>query len=144
MNRAQKIAWVFVITTLLVIVVSITTIVILYFKVGMPNALYGFGTIGIAGLGGFAMLFIKKDKGKVACDERDELIRKRDALAGFTTAYLFVCAACMTPFFILGPKGSISVKWLPQIFIGACVSQFAAQSVAILAQYGRGGKGEQS
>lgn len=136
MNRAQKIAWVFVGTTSLAVVVTIAFIAILYFRFGMPKALYGFGAIGVAGLGGFAPLFIKKDKGKVTFDERDKLINKRATLAGFTGAYMFVIAACVTPFFILGPQGNISVKWLAQIPIGACVITFFAHSIAILSQYG--------
>ncbi|MHC4747996.1 MAG: hypothetical protein ACYS18_11885 [Planctomycetota bacterium] len=70
------------------------------------------------------------------------MINRRAALAGFGTSYLLVGLACMIPFFILGPKASISVIWLPYIFGGAGLSMFFVHSVAILAQYGRGAKGE--
>jgi len=115
---------------------------VLYFTVGMPKAAAGFGFVGIAGLGGLAPLLIKKDKGSVTFDERDRLIKRRAALAGFGTSYLFVGLACMLPFFILGPKASISVGWLPEIFGGAALILFFVHSVAILVQYGWGGKGE--
>jgi hypothetical protein len=136
MNRVQKIAWIFVSTTLLAIVVCITTIIILYFMVGMPKALYGFGTIGLAGLGGVGPSIFKKDKSKVAFDERDKLIEEKAKLTGFTAEHVFAGLACMVPFFALGPKGLISVTWLPMIFIGAFLSYYFVHSVSILVQYG--------
>ena len=140
MNRTQKIAWFFVIMTSVAVIATITTITILFFKVGMPKALLGFGMIGLAGLGGLAPIFIKKDRGRVTFDERDRQIKERAGLTGFTAAFLFTGLACMIPFFVLGPKASISVKWLPQIWIGTFVTQFFFYSLAILVQYGWGRK----
>jgi len=140
MNRTQKIAWLFVVTTSLAIIATITTITILYFKVGMTKALLGFGMIGLAGLGGLAPIFIKKDRGRVTFDERDAIVKEKAAYTGFTAAFLFTCFACMIPFFVLGPKASISVKWLPLIWIGTFVTQFFFYSLAILVQYGWGRK----
>jgi len=140
MNRAQKIAWSLVIAISLGFVLSCIAVAILYVKVGMPKALAGLGFFGIAGLGGLSPLFFRKDKGNVVFDERDKLIKKRAALAGFGTSYLIVGLACMIPFFILGPKASISVSWLPYIFGGVGLNMFFVHSIAILIQYGRGGK----
>lgn len=140
MNRAQKIAWSLVITISTGFIVSCIAVAILYIKVGMPRALAGLGFMGIAGLGGFSPLIFRKDKGKVTFDERDKLIKRRAALAGFATSYLFVGLACMIPFSILGPKASISVIRLPNIFGGAALSAFFVTSVAILVQYGWGGE----
>jgi len=140
MNRVQKIAWSLVITISLGFILSCIAVAILYVKLGMPKALAGLGFMGIAGLGGFSPLIFRKDKGKVTFDERDKLIKRRAALAGFATSYLFVGLACMIPFSILGPKASISVTWLPNIFMGAALSAFFVTSVAILVQYGWGGK----
>ena len=137
MNRAQKIAWSLVIAVSFGFVVSCIAVAIFYVKVGMPKALLGFGFMGIAGLAGFSPLIFKKDKGKVTFDERDRLIKRNAALAGFAASYLFVGAACMIPFSVLGPKGVISVRWLPYIFGGAAISLFFVHSVAILIQYGR-------
>jgi len=144
MNRVQKIAWSLVITTLSGFILSCIAVAILYVKFGMPKAVAGLGFMGVAGLGGFSPLIFKKDKGKVTFDERDKLIKRRAALAGFATSYLFVGLACMIPFSILGPKASISVTWLPNIFGGAALSAFFVTSVAILIQYGRGDRGEKS
>ena len=140
MNRVQKIAWSLVVTISVAFLLSCIAIAILYFKVGMPKALAGLGFMGIAGLGGFSALIFQTEKGKVTLDERDRLINRRAALAGFGTSYLLVGLACMIPFFILGPKASISVSWLPYIFGGVGLNMFFVHSVAILIQYGRGGK----
>jgi hypothetical protein len=48
----------------------------------------------------------------------------------------------MLPFFILGPAATISVEWLPNIFMAAGLTAFLVHSVAILAQYGRRGDGD--
>jgi len=140
MNRVQKIAWSLVITTLSGFILSCIAVAILYVKFGMPKAVAGLGFMGVAGLGGFSPLIFKKDKGKVIFDERDRLIKRRAALAGFAMSYLFVGLACMIPFSILGPMASISVIWLPNIFGGAAISMFFVTSVAILVQYGRRGE----
>ncbi len=140
MNRWQKIAWSLVITISVGFILSCIAIAILYVKVGMPKASAGIAFLGIAGLGGFSLLIFKKDKRQVTFDERDKLIKRRAALVGFAASYLFVGLACMIPFSVLGPKASIPVHWLPQIFGGAAISFFFTHSVAILVQYGRGGK----
>ena len=144
MNKAQKMAWLFVITISVAVLLAGGAVGILYVKVGMPKALAGLGFLGIAGLGGLEPLIFKKDKGKVTFDERDRVINLRSALAGFGAAYMVVGLGCMIPFFVLGPKANVSVTWLPMIFMGAGISHFFVHSVAILVQYGRGDKGEKS
>jgi len=141
MKRVQKIAWLFVITISVAVLLSGGTITILYTKFGMTKAISGLGFLGIAGFGGFGPLIFRKDKGAVTLDERDTLINRCSAIAGFGAAYMVVGLACMIPFFVLGPKASISVTWLPMIFMGAGLSSFFVHSVAILVQYGRGDKG---
>ncbi len=137
MNRAQKMACLFIITTLVGVIISCVVSAVLYFKVGMPKALLGFSCVGIGGLGAIGTLIFKKDKGKVAFDERDRLIHQRASWAGFGTAYMVMGLWCMIPFFVLGPKADISVTWLPHIFIFGGICHYFAHSVAILAQYGR-------
>ena len=136
MNRARKIAWSLVVTISLGFILSCIAVAILYVKIGMPKAIAGLAFMGIAGLGGFSPLIFRKDKGKVTFDERDKLIKRRAALAGFAASYLFVGLACMIPFSVLGPKASVSVVWLPNIFAGAALSAFFVTSIAILIQYG--------
>lgn len=139
MNRAQKIAWSVVVCTGAAFVVSLVAVAVAYRYVGMPKALLGFSFMGLTGVAGLAPLVFRHEQGPVAADERDQLIRRRAALAGFAAAYLFVGTACMAPFFALGPEARISLVWLPQIFIGAGIANFFVHSIAILSQYGRGG-----
>jgi hypothetical protein len=115
----------------------------MYKKVGMPKAMLGFSLIGLAGIGGFAPLLFRKKKGDII-DERDQLIQRKAAFAGFAAAFLIAGAACMIPFFALGPEATISIKWLPMIWMIIFMSQFFFYSVSILVQYGRRPKGEKS
>jgi len=144
MNRIQKIAWVFVVCTLVAFAVSLVAVGILYYYVGMPRALCGFCFMGLAGLGGLASVVFRKDEGSVAADERDQLFQRRAAIAGFATAYMVMGAGCMIPFFVLGPSATIAVTWLPIIFMAAGISHYFVYAVAILNQYGWTGKGGQS
>ncbi|MHC4266756.1 MAG: hypothetical protein ACYSUK_12625, partial [Planctomycetota bacterium] len=104
MKRIQKIAWFFVVTITVSIVLTLIAISILYTKYGFPKAIAGFSTMGLVGVAGFSPLIFKKDKGKVIFDERDRIIKRRAALAGFGMSYLVVGLACMIPFSVLGPK----------------------------------------
>jgi len=144
MNRGQKMSWVCVICMSLIFVIALT-VLLMHFLVGTPKALYAVAIpwFGLP-LSGLICLFIPKDKGKVTRDERDAMIKKNAAHAGFIGAFLFTCVACMTPFFVLGPKAVISVKWLPHIWMGTFVAQFFFYSLTIIVDYGRTGKGEKS
>ncbi len=141
MNRSQKIAWFFVICIALAVVASVVTVNIMYKRVGMPKAMFGFSLIGLGGIGGFAPLLFRKKKDDII-DEHDRMIQKNAAHTGFAAAFLFSGAGCMIPFFALGPEATISVKWLPLIWIIIFMSQYFFYSVSILVQYGRSGKGE--
>lgn len=144
MNREQKVAMSVVVTTLAAMVASTVAIIILYRKIGMPEALKGLAFMGLSGIGCLSVFIFKKENGKVTFDERDRLIQKRAGLAGFALSYLFVGLACMIPFCVMGGKALISVRWLPQIFLGACITHFFFYSITILCEYGLGSKGEKS
>ena len=145
MNRAQKAAWLMVISISTAVVLAAIAVAILYYIFGMPKvAAAGLGFLGIAGVGGLGPLIFKKDKGPVTCDERDRLINSRAALASFSASYMVVGLTCMVPFFVLGPKSSVSITWLPFIFGAAGLTGFFVHSVAILVQYGWSDKGEKS
>jgi hypothetical protein len=144
MNREQKVALSGVVTTLVAAVASTITIIILYRRVGMPDALKGLAFMGFSGIGCLSMFIFKKEKGKVTFDERDKLIQKRAGLAGFALSYLFVCLACMIPFCVMGGRALIQVRWLPQILAGTCITNFFFYSLTIFFEYGLGNKGEKS
>jgi hypothetical protein len=138
MNRIQEMAWWMAIWISAGLILAAITIAILFLVIGLPWSIAraGLAFIGIAGLGGLAPLIFKKDKGKVTCDERDRLINNRAAVAAFASAYLVTGLACMLPFFILGIEATVSVTWLPSIFMAAGLTAFFVHSVAILVQYG--------
>ncbi len=142
MNRMQKMACLILITISLGLILSCAAVTILYIKFGFPIAGAGLGFLGIVGLGGLGPWLFKEDKGKIAFDERDRVINMRSVLAGIAAGYLFMGLACMIPFFVMGPDGQLSAKWLPMIFGGAGISHFFIHSLVILVQYGSAGKGE--
>ncbi len=144
MNTMQKMACLILITISLGLILSCAAVTILYVNFGFPKAAAGIGFIGIAGLGGLGPWLFKDDKGKIAFDERDRVINRRSALAGFAAAYLFMGMACMIPFFVMSPRATLQVHWLPMIFMGAGLSHFFVFSLAILIQYGSAPKGETS
>jgi hypothetical protein len=144
MNREQKIALSIVITILAAIVASTIAIIILHQRVGMPKALKGLAFMGLSGLGSLSVFIFKKEKGKVTFDERDKLIQKRAGLAGFALSYLFLCLATMIPFYVMGGKALISVRWLPRILMGTCITNLFFYSITIFCEYGFGNKGEKS
>jgi len=144
MNRWHKIAWYNVIVIVASLFLSGTVISILAITVGMPKAMGGLGCFGTLGLLGLSPLLFKKGRSKVDLDERDRLINYRAILAAYSIFWLVFTAVCMVPWFILGPNGSISVNVLPLILVGIGVTLELMHSIAILVQYGRGGKGGKS
>jgi hypothetical protein len=122
------------------LVVSAMATITLYCRVGWPKARAGFAYMGIAGLAAFSLLIFRKDKGAVTFDERDKQIKRRAALASFALSYLFVGLACMIPLTVLGPSALIRVDWLGDIFQGTAITAFYTWAIAILIQYGGGGK----
>jgi hypothetical protein len=142
MKRIQKVAmFIFVVFTC-ALIVSAVAVAVVYVKSGFPNAWGGLGFMGLAGIGGLAPLFFKKDPGKIEYDERDRDIQRKAALTGFAMAYLVVGITTMGPFTILGSNMVITTNWLPPIFGAAGLINFYAWSIAILAQYGWGGRNE--
>ena len=144
MNREQKVALSVVVTILAAVLASTVAIIILYRRVGMPEALRGLAFMGMSGLGCLSVFIFKKEKGKVTFDERDKLIQKQAGLAGFALSYIFLCLACMIPFYVMGSKALISARWLPQILMGTCITFLFFYSLTIFCEYGFGSKGEKS
>jgi len=146
MNRAQKIARFNLIVILTALILSVTAIGVTYFFVGF--AFGGFGFMGITGLMGLSPLLYKKERDKVSLDERDQLINYRAVLAAYSVFWLVFTAACMIPWWIIGPSGSISVNVsvnvLPIMLFGIGITLMLVHSSVILVQYGRQDKGEKS
>jgi len=146
MNRAQKIARFNLVVISIALVLSITAIGVTYFAVGLPiqRALGGFGFIGICGLAGLSPLLYKKEPGSVNFDERDLLIHKKASMRAYSFFWFLFVLAAMIPFFLLGPKGTISVNYLPAMVFGGMFTVTLVQSIVTLKQYGWRDKGDES
>jgi len=149
MNRAQKIAWfnlVVILMCLLLSGIAVAVLAFLAFVAELPlrAALGGLGFMGIIGFTGLSPLLFRKAKGQVEFDERDQLYNMRAWFLGFCASYLLFVIVCMTTWFIHGPMGTISVNVLPLTVTGGFMALILVHSLAILVQYGWGGKGEKS
>jgi membrane protease YdiL (CAAX protease family) len=142
MNRQQKIAWFTLVMLALAAVLSLLAFSVAYFIFGLPanRAAGGFGFIGIMGFAGLALILFKKDKSKVQYDERDLLIRRKAMLAAYSVFWVLFVAAAMVPWFIIGPKGMITVNYLPWMVFGGMFVVMLVQSIVFLEEYGWKGK----
>ncbi len=141
MNRIQKIAWCFLITGFIAVVMASAAFVIIYLKYGPGKASAAIGFLGIFGIAGAMPLFIKKDSGKVTYDERDKIIHLKASRASFG---IFFVASYLLSFVVVpllrGGNGSVSVKELWLLFTIATIPFWLGWALTILVQYGRGGK----
>ncbi len=142
MNRWQKIAWYNLIVIVTVFTLSGVTIAVLTITQGMPKAMCGLGLLGFLGFLGLTPIIFRKKKGelKIDFDERDQVIWMRANVGAYSVFWLVFTAACMIPWFIIGPKGTIPVNVLPMMLGGIGMFLIVVQSVLTLIQYGRGGK----
>lgn len=139
MNRAQKMAWFAIITISIATILSVMAFGLLTYFYGFKKGMAGFAFLGLVGIVGLAQLIFKKDKG-VQSDEREILIQKKAAFSGFAMCYGYLFLVCMVPWFILGPKATISINTLPQILIGGMIVVVFFQSLATIIGYGREAK----
>ena len=144
MNRAQKIARFNLIVISMALSLGTIAVTVLYFVVDLPmrRALGGFGFIGICGLMGLSPLLYKKEGGKVSLDERDLMIMRNASLGAYSIFWFLFVLAAMIPFFVLGPKGMVSVKYLAAMVFGGMIIVVLVQSVITLGAYGWREKGE--
>lgn len=141
MIRQQKIAVTVLIVSLLGLFLGITVILMRRFIPDFPKTAVAFGSLILA-LGVILLISrFKKDKGAVTFDERDKLIEKNAHLAGFGAVYLLVILVSYMPIGI-APEAKIPTQWFPFLLPLAVLCQCFAQSIAILVQYGRRGRGE--
>jgi hypothetical protein len=143
MNRLQRIARFNLAVVLIALALSAIAICVLYFIVGLPiqRALGGFGFIGIYALAAFSPLLYKKESGKVAIDERDLLLQRKDSLRAYMIFWCLFVLAAMIPFFVLGPDGTVSVKYLAGMVFGGMATVILVQSIVTLEEYGWRNKG---
>ncbi|MCK4291963.1 MAG: DUF2178 domain-containing protein [Planctomycetes bacterium] len=142
MNRSQKMAKFNMIVILIALALGVIAVGVLYFIVGHPlqRALGGFGFIAICGLAGLSPVLYRKERGKVGFDERDLLIQKKASLRAYTIFWVLFVLAATIPFFVLGPDGAVSVKYLAAMVFGGMATVILVQSIVTLEEYGWGGK----
>ena len=148
MNRLQKLAW-------FNLIVITTTIIITSTAVAIEVHMRGYSTIGgyfvaILALLKVSPFLFKKPHGQskfvFVSDERDDFILKRARSFAYTTFWIvfFVSSFAVHIFMGMGPKSSVPTITLPLMAVGGCLFMKILCSVAILVQYGWGGKGEKS
>ena len=84
----------------------------------------------------------RKDKKKIAFDERDQLIHKKIVMVSYVVLWIYFVVACVITWRIVGPHGSISVNVMPLTLVGGLVLFNCVQGLATLIQYSRWGKDE--
>jgi len=142
MNSAQKFAW----SNLIIIAATLTlteiTVAVLAWKHGIPQAFDGLGLMGLLGLLGISSAVFRKKQRQdgINFDERDRLIYERSLTAAYSVFWPFFVAACMLPWLVFRSSGSVPVYVLLMILGGGGVVVIVVQSLAILVQYGWGGK----
>ncbi|UCF14033.1 MAG: hypothetical protein JSW59_11530 [Phycisphaerales bacterium] len=138
MNRMQRIARFNLIVISTALGLSVLAVGVLYFGVGLPirRATGGFGLIGICGLMGLSPILFRREPGGVDFDERDLLILRKASLGAYSIFWLLFVLAAMVPFFVLGPDGEVSVKYLAAMVLGGIVVVALVQSIVTLEQYG--------
>ena len=141
MNRLQKLAWFNLIVIAVTIIVTIAVITI-------EINIRGYSKIGfwvfvalLASLKLKPYLF-KKSQNKVLSDERDDLIQKRALSFAYTLFWIVLVVSSFAIFIStgMGPKSSVPAITLPLMVIGGALFMKIVCSVAILVQYGKGGK----
>jgi FtsH-binding integral membrane protein len=140
MNRYQKIAWFNLIVITITIIITSAAIAIEFHIRGYSEIAPWF--VGILALLRLKPFLFKKPQGqdKVISDERDNLIIKRASSFAYTTFWIVFFILCFLLFLIIGPKSSVPTITLPLMAFGGALFMKIVCSVAILIQYGWGGK----
>lgn len=144
MNKAQKGAWFCLITAAALLTYGVF-ILAGTFPSGKTwsELLKTLSFLAIFFMGMAAVwLRIKQSPTEVNSDERDELIKKRAVLVSFAAVWILLIATTIIPWFAVGQDGSIPVCLLPIINFGVFLIVALVHSVAVLIQYGWGGKDE--
>jgi len=123
---------------------SVAAFSVAYFIFDWPanRAVGGFGFISIMGFSGLAPVLFKKDKDKVKIDERDLIIKQKAMFKAYWTFWPLFVLGAMIPFFLLGPDGTVSVKYLCAMVFGGIFFVMLIESIVYLEEYGWRDKNE--
>ena len=150
MNKTQKGAWLVLVITIVLLVFSITLPIVWFSNVSflrqinvsllrqIPFFLF-FLTFVLIGL---SIIFFRKKQSpsEVDYDERDITIKRKAIVTSYVTLWLLVLIVFTVPAVIIGEHGSIPAIFLPIAPFPMFIIVMLVYSVAILIQYGRGGK----
>ena len=144
MNKTQKSA-IFCLATFLfcITVLAYTFIGIFIFKIWPPGFYGKYWSLGAyiaIVVASVTFLRKKQSPNEPDFDERDDLIKKRAVLVSFVSVWILLAAACIIPGFIVGETGAIPVYVLTFINLGIFMIATLVHSIAVLVQYGWGGK----
>ncbi len=143
MNKTQKGAWINLAGALMVMGTYIGLYIRLFVIKKLPTAFGAFWvSSGFFLLLGLMLYTIQKKQSprEVDKDERDKSIEKRAVIAAFVSVWILLFAATIIPRFFVGIDGAIPVWSLAFINVGIVLVVLFVYSIAVLVQYGRGGK----
>ena len=148
MNKTQKSALFSLINFLLLIIFSVHSTKVIrdvFSPEGCPNALkivlfWSFLIFCFMALSAFLLYSRKQSSAEVESDERDDLIKKRAVLICFISVWFLLITSYAILWHIVGLDGSIPLCILPLIYLGVFFAVILVYNVAVLIQYGWGGK----
>ena len=143
MNKTQKLAIYCLFMLSLGITIFIYTVIKIYILKsipGKPSSTFWMVMYFLVLVPPLIFLRKKQSPNEPDADERDDLIKKRAVLASFISVWALLAAETIIPRFIVGLDGSIPVWMLAFINVGVLFVAIWIYSIAVLVQYGRGGK----
>jgi amino acid transporter len=143
MNKTQKEAWFGLGGILLCLGIFVWAGVKIFILKTIPEGLTRFWPVLVFCVfmaTSLVLLRRKQSPAEVESDERDRLIKYRAVLACFVSVWVLLAAATGIPQLVVGVKGSIPVWLLAFVNLGVLLIALLVYSVAVLVQYGRGGK----
>ena len=144
MNKTQKGALVNLVGALLNIAIAVFLVVEIVILRRLPESFSEkfWVLIAVCMLGPILVIFYRKKQSpaEVESDERDNLIKYRAVLASFISVWILLAAVTIIPRFVVGIAGTIPIWLLAFINVGVLLVAMLVYSVAILVQYGWGGK----
>lgn len=99
-----------------------------------------FGFTGLAGLIGRR----ERSEGRIVADERDRDISRSGLIAGYAVFWVAFVLGCMTPFFLRGPQGTVTLPttvFAMPVWIGMVIV-FTVRSLVVVILYRRSGHGQ--
>lgn len=139
MNRLQKIA-VYQLTVIFTALVAAVIVWIAVRSKGWEYAYFGLIPLILLTFVRFDRMFFPIKAGEIVYDERDEMVKKKAVVTAYTVFWIAFVLGCIIPLFILGPNSTIHISVLPWMVFCAAVIVRVVWSIAILVQYGWGGK----